>query len=175
MGEMLQDGGNPWRGMVHGMTGRLPWAGDPRPLWKAWDDFGIADSRMVGYWVGSRPVKTGRPDVLATSYVKAGKTMVAIASWAKDKAAVKLAIDWKALGLDPAKATITAPAIDKFQDARTFSAGDEIPLEPGKGWLLVVRQPPARANPRATLRSSVESPAPARSPSPRPPPRRRRA
>ncbi|MGH7658471.1 MAG: glycoside hydrolase domain-containing protein, partial [Gemmatimonadales bacterium] len=27
MGEMLQDGGNPWRGMVFGMTNRLPWAG----------------------------------------------------------------------------------------------------------------------------------------------------
>ena len=29
MGEMLQDGGNPWRGMVFGMTGRLPWSGQP--------------------------------------------------------------------------------------------------------------------------------------------------
>ncbi|MCK7460878.1 MAG: DUF6067 family protein [Sphingobacterium sp.] len=33
------------------MTGRLPWAGDPRPLWKAWDEFGIAGSRMIGCWV----------------------------------------------------------------------------------------------------------------------------
>ena len=65
--------------------------------------------------------------------------MVAIASWAKDTAAVTLAIDWKALGLDPAKATITAPAIDKFQEARTFAASDAIPVEPGKGWLLIIR------------------------------------
>jgi len=27
MGEMLQDGGTPWRGMVYGMTNRLPWSG----------------------------------------------------------------------------------------------------------------------------------------------------
>ncbi len=139
MSEMLQDGGNPWRGMVFGMTGRLPWAGDPRPLWKAWDAFGITDSRMVGYWVDSRPVKTDRPDVLSTSYVRPGKAMVAIASWAKDTAAVKLTIDWKALGLDPAKATITAQAIDKFQEARTFAATDAIPVEPGKGWLLIIQ------------------------------------
>jgi hypothetical protein len=138
MGEMLQDGGNPWRGMVYGMTGRLPWAGDPRPLWKAWDDFGISDSRMVGYWVAARPVKTGRPDVLATSYLRAGRTMVALASWAKDARTVTLEIDWKALGLDPATATITAPAIDTFQEARTFGPTDAIPLEPGKGWLLVI-------------------------------------
>ena len=102
MGEMLQDGGNPWRGMVYGMTGRLPWAGDPRPLWKAWDEFGIADSRMIGFWVDGRPVKADRADVLATSYVRNGRTMVALASWAKERVDVRLAIDWKALGLDPA-------------------------------------------------------------------------
>jgi hypothetical protein len=139
MGEMLQDGGNPWRGMIYGMTGRLPWAGDPRPLWKAWDEFGIAESRMIGYWVDARPVKADRGDVLVTTYQKDGQAMVALASWAKGPVPVKLAIDWKAIGLDPAKARIEAPAIDKFQDARTFKADEPIPVEPGKGWLLVVR------------------------------------
>ena len=139
MGEMLQDNGNPWRGMVYGMTGRLPWAGDPRPLWKAWDDFGIVDSRMIGFWADSRPVKTDRPDVLGTSYVREGRTMVAVASWAKERVDVKLAIDWKALGIAPATATITAPAIENFQAARAFAAGDAISVEPGKGWLLTIR------------------------------------
>ena len=139
MGEMLQDNGNPWRGMVFGMTGRLPWAGDPRPLWKQFDAFGIQDSRMIGFWVDDRPVKSDRPDVLTTVYAKPGQVMVALASWAKTKVDVKLAIDWKALGLDPAKATITAPAIDQFQDARTFAAGDAIPVEPGKGWVVVIK------------------------------------
>jgi hypothetical protein len=139
MGEMLQDNGNPWRGMVYGMTGRLPWAGDPRPLWKAWDAFGIADSRMVGFWVDSRPVKIDRPDVLATSYVRNGGTMVAVASWAKEPVDVRLSIDWTALGLDPSTATITAPAIEKFQDAATFTQDQPIPVEPGRGWLLIVK------------------------------------
>lgn len=138
MGEMLQDNGNPWRGMVYGMTGRLPWAGDPRPLWKAWDEFGIAESRMIGFWVDSRPVKTDRTDVLATSYVRDGRTMVALASWAKEKVDVNLAIDWKALGLNPASASIVAAPIDNFQIAQTFTAGLPIPVEPGKGWLLVI-------------------------------------
>jgi len=139
MGEMLQDNGNPWRGMVYGMTGRLPWAGDPRPLWKAWDEFGIAESRMVGFWVDSRPVKVDRPDVLATSYVRNGRTMVAVASWAKERVDVTLSIDWKALGLDPATATMTAAAIEKFQDAATFAVDQPIPVEPGKGWLIVIK------------------------------------
>jgi hypothetical protein len=151
MGEMLQDGGNPWRGMVFGMTARLPWAGDPRPLWKAWDEFGIAASEMVGWWVAENPVKTGNSDVLATCYIKrragaAGRSaraadgvMIALASWAKEPVDVRLAIDGKTLGLDPKKATLLAPAIDKFQPAAEFKPGDPIRVEPGRGWLLVLR------------------------------------
>jgi hypothetical protein len=139
MGEMLQDDGNPWRGMVFGMTNRLPWAGDPRPLWLAWDRFGITDARMLGWWAPSNPVRTGRPDILATSYVRKGRTMIAVASWARDTVPLRLAIDWKALGLDPRTATISAPAIEKFQPAATFKVGEPIPMAPGKGWLLVVR------------------------------------
>lgn len=142
MGEMLQDDGNPWRGMVFGMTSRLGWSpqSDPRPLWKLWDAFGITQSEMVGWWVHDAPVKTGRDDVLATSYVRRGdKVLVALASWAPQKTTVKLAIDWKALGLDRATATLVAPAVEGFQPAARFSPGDAIPVEPGKGWLLVLQ------------------------------------
>ncbi|MGE5360401.1 MAG: glycoside hydrolase domain-containing protein, partial [Bacteroidales bacterium] len=141
MGEMLQDGGNPWRGMVYGMTNRLPWTttSDPRPLWKFWDSVGMDDTEMIGYWVPASPVKTGRPDVLATTYTKAGTTIVSVASWAKDAVQAGLVIDWKRLGLDPSRVTITAPAIEKFQDARTFEVGEPIPIEPGRGWLLVLK------------------------------------
>jgi hypothetical protein len=140
MGEMLQDGGNPWRGMVFGMTARLPWAGDPRALWRAWDDFGMADGRMIGWWVGSRPVRTGRDDVLATTYLLPGKAMVALASWARDTVFVAPRIDWRALGIDSASATIAAPAIRDFQPAATFLPGQAIPVPPGKGWLLVLER-----------------------------------
>ncbi|NNG17158.1 MAG: hypothetical protein HKM89_11825 [Gemmatimonadales bacterium] len=138
MGEMLQDGGNPWRGMVFGMTSRLPWAGDPRPLWKLWDEFGIQDTRMLGYWVPDHPVTTGRDDVLATAYVRNGATLVALASWAEDPVTVRLAIDWSALGIAPASASITAPAVEGLQESRTFGVDEEIPVEPGKGWLIEV-------------------------------------
>lgn len=40
MGEMLEGGGNPWRGMLYGMTGRSPRV-DNGPLWKLWDSFGM--------------------------------------------------------------------------------------------------------------------------------------
>jgi hypothetical protein len=141
MGEMLQDGGNPWRGMLYGMTNRLPWnaQSDPRPIWKAWDAFGMQGSRMIGYWVPDGPVKTDRPEVPATVYLQPRRALVSIASWAPDPVDVRLTIDWARLGLDPATATIEATAIAGFQEPRTFEVGEAIPVEPGKGWLLTIR------------------------------------
>jgi hypothetical protein len=141
MGEMLQGGGNPWRGMIYGMTNRMPWSdnADPRPIWKVWDTFGMQGTKMIGYWVENKPVKTNNDEVLATIYKKEHSALVAIASWAADDVNIKLLIDWKALGIDPAKATITAPAIKNFQPAANFKDGDEIKVEKGKGWLLVIK------------------------------------
>jgi len=141
MGEMLQGGGNAWRGMVYGMTNRLPWSdgADPRPIWKAWDDFGMKGTKMIGYWVDTNPVKTGNDKVLATVYKKDGAALVSIGSWADADTEIQLTIDWKQLGIDPAKATITAPEIDKFQPARTFKDGEKIPVEKAKGWLLIIK------------------------------------
>jgi len=140
MGEMLQNDGNPWRGMLFGMTSRLGWSkgSDPRSLWRLWDSFGIEQADMIGWWVRNAPVKTGRDDVLATSYVRHGKTLIALASWAPQSTAVKLQIDWKALGLRSGNATLKAPAIEGFQSAAEFKPGDAIPVEPGKGWLLIL-------------------------------------
>ena len=141
MGEMLQDGGNPWRGMIYGMTNRMPWSdnADPRPIWKIWNDFGIKGSEMIGYWSENCPVKTSNDKVLATVYKKNGTALISIASWADDDVKVKLTIDWKKLGINPAKATITAPEINNFQPAQIFSAKDELPVTKGKGWLLIIK------------------------------------
>jgi hypothetical protein len=141
MGEMLQSGGNPWRGMVYGMTNRMPWSdnADPRPIWKVWDDFGMQGTKMIGYWVDDNPIKTNNDKVLATVYTKKNTAMVSIASWANDDAYVQLKIDWEKLGIDPAHATITAPAIKNFQSAKTFKPNENIPVEKGKGWLLIIK------------------------------------
>lgn len=138
MSEMLQDGGNPYRGMIYGMTNRGP-RRNPRPLWKVWDDFGITESHMLGYWVPYCPVKTDRADVKATVYRNENKALVSIASWAEKSVNVKLSIDWEALGIDANEATISAPAVKDFQDQVSFRVGDDIPVEPGKGWLLVIQ------------------------------------
>lgn len=141
MGEMLQDGGNAWRGMIYGMTNRMPWSNgaDPRPIWKIWDKFGMTGSKMIGYWVTDNPVKTDNPAVLATIYTQKGKTMIALASWAHDDVKVKLKIDWKALGLDPERVTLYAPEIKNVQTEATFMLGNEIPVSKNKGIVLIAQ------------------------------------
>ena len=143
MGEMLQDGGNPWRGMLFGMTARRPWSGDPRPLWKSWDEFGIKEATMIGWWEAGCPVTTSAKDVLATVYLHARSgssdhpsALISIASWATTDVNVELKIDWQALGIDPTKAMLVAKPIEGFQPAQTFRIGDPIPVAPGTGWLL---------------------------------------
>jgi hypothetical protein len=144
-GDMLEGGGNPWRGMVYGMTVRYPWQTDdvtcdPRSIWKVWDAFGIAGATVSGYWEDSPVVTTDHPDVLATTYLKPRRALVAIASWASERAMVHLRIDWQRLGLDPRTTVLKAEPIDRFQPARRFAVGEEIPVEPGRGWLLVVEE-----------------------------------
>lgn len=139
MGEMLQDGGNKWRGMLYGMTCRMPYDGnDPSPVWRVWDDFRVQDSAMIGYWSPRCPVRTDNKDVLATAYVKQGRTLVSIASWAPNDVDVRLSIDWSALGVDPGKAALTAPEVKDFQPPARFRPTDPIPVPKGKGWLLII-------------------------------------
>lgn len=138
MGEMLQGGGNPWRGVIYGMTARLPYMADPRPLWKVWDEFGMQGSKMLGYWVADCPVKTDHESVLATVYRKPGTALISLASWAAEKVDCRLTIDFAALGLDPSKARLRAPAAPNFQPAATFRPSESIPMAPGRGWLLIL-------------------------------------
>ena len=148
MGEMLANGGNQWRGVLYGMTSRLRWKTgdvvcDPTNVWKIWDEFGIADSKMRGFWQTDCPVKTDNPDVLATVYVKKGKALITVASWAKERVKVKLTIDWKALGLDPATARLHAPLCERFQPAGEFAPDAGIPVDPSRGWMFVLDEKPA--------------------------------
>ena len=137
-GEMLQDGGNAWRGMVYGMTRRLGWGGTPQAIWQVWDAFGIDQADMIGYWTPECPVRVDHADVRATVYVGRGRALVALASWADETVDVRLDIDWTALDIDAKKATITAPKVEDFQPAAAFATGDMIPVDPARGWMLII-------------------------------------
>jgi len=143
MGDMLHEGGNPWRGMVYGMTVRYPWftngvSCDPRDIWKIWDQFGIADAKMIGYWEKNSPVIVDNDDIKATIYTKKDRALISIASWAPEKVDVKLNIDLEVLGLEGKRVKLYAPAIAEFQEEKTFELTDKIPMVPTKGWLLII-------------------------------------
>lgn len=139
MGEMLQDGGNQWRGMVFGMTSRAPWSGDPSPLWKEWDNFGIENSEMIGFWDSACPVSTNNENVKTTVYKKRGKLLIAIGNWNKTDTNIQLNIDWDKIGINRKKAKLIAPAIKKFQQQKEFKTGDTITVPGGKGYLLILQ------------------------------------
>ena len=139
MGEMLEGGGNPWRGMLYGMTGRSPRV-DNGPLWKLWDSFGMQKSEMIGYWVKDNPVKTNSEKTLATVYRHMGdKTLISLATWEDTDAKVTLSIDWAKLGLDASKVTLHAPSVENFQQEASWRPGDEMVVPKGKGLLIIVK------------------------------------
>ncbi len=145
MGDMLHGGGNPWRGMIYGMTVRYPWYTegvqcDPRNIWKVWDEFGIEGAEMIGYWEASPVVTTSDPEVLATAYLKNGEMLIGIASWSEKPVAVSLNIDWKRAGMDPLKTKVFIPRINGFQEERAFNIGEKITVDPKKGWLFWFRE-----------------------------------
>jgi hypothetical protein len=150
MGDMLpqahNEGDSPWRGMLFGMTSRLGWIldyangirTDPTPIWKVQDEFGIADARMVGFWDEKPLVTTSERDVLATAYIREGKMLISLASWAKERKNIRLRLDLRAAGIAPDNVKLRVPAIHDFQPAREFGINEPIPVDPAKGWLLVV-------------------------------------
>jgi hypothetical protein len=140
-GEMLEDTGtgNLWRGMLYGLAGRN--VANCENVWKLWDDFGIQDAEWLGYWDPKCPARTDCKDVLVTVYRKPGKALIAIATWSLKEENVKLAVDWAALGLDPATVRLHAPAIPKMQDERTFKTDETIPVKVAGGWFLIAEKP----------------------------------
>lgn len=87
-GEMLQNGGNPWRGMIFGMTSRAPWQTDgdvcdPRTVWKLWDAVGIKTVDFYPYVSKEQFAETGNKDILTAAYVSEDKEriLVVFAGW----------------------------------------------------------------------------------------------
>ena len=139
MGEMLQDGGHPWRGMLFGMTTRFYHEYDPRPIWKLFDTFGIAESRMLGYWLEDSPVKSTVEGILATTYVRQKKALIALASWVDDDVDLRLQIAWKKLGIAvPGRVTATAPEIAGLQKQASVDIGRPVAIKKNAGRFILL-------------------------------------
>ncbi len=143
-GELLLPKASVQRAMVYGLCQRYGWMSleqvDPSPLWRWWDEFGIQDAWMQGYWMRECPVRVDRGDVKATAYVRTSqRTAIAVASWASEPVTVSLEIDWFAIGLEARATRVSAPKIGMFQEALSPVSLTELPIDPGKGWILVLK------------------------------------
>lgn len=118
MSETLE-ANNIFRGMIYGMLPRLPWSGNPVPMWKVWDEFGMKDARMYGYWDDRCPVKTTNSNLPSTVYVNGDKALVVVANWTDLPQTGKFTIDEKVLGFKPTKASL--PEINRIQWGKGFN------------------------------------------------------
>ena len=71
-------------------------------------------------------------------YKKKDKVLIALASWADGPARIELKIDWDALGMDPSKVKMTAPAVKDYQDEMEFTASESFQVPEGKGYLIII-------------------------------------
>ena len=143
-GDMLQDGGNRWLGMQYGMTDRLHWTEhketDPRFMWRVWDEFGIRDSKMHGWWEADPVASTSDDLVKVTAFVRDGRTLLSIGNYANEDKTVTLSIDWDRLGLDSSKVVMRAPAIEYFQEAVSFAPSDPLTVVSKQGIILFLEE-----------------------------------
>jgi hypothetical protein len=144
MGDMLQGGGNRWLGMLFGMTVRLPWYTadvicDPRPVWRFWDEYNIAESRMIGFWDAGCPIQTDDPEVKVTVYEHPDHLIIALGNFSRDPKDIVLKNrPGSVYNLDGEE--LIAPAIQDFQDSAVFKSGEKISIDPKKGWLLILKK-----------------------------------
>ena len=117
----ILDARNIFRGMIYGMLPRLPWSGNPVPMWKLWDSFGMKDAGMFAYWDARCPVKTGNENLPATVYINGDKALVVIANWTDLPQNGEWTVDEKLLGFKPSKMSL--PEIEKTQGSNPFSGG----------------------------------------------------
>jgi hypothetical protein len=144
-GDMLYRGGNRWLGMQYGMAVRYPWFTegvncDPRPVWKIWDEFGIEDSKMLGFWENNPAVISSDPNVKVTAYKKEGKILLSIGNYSDEVKDVTLNFDWKQLGITPENKTLVAPEVKDMQPASQWELNESISVQPRKGWLIYMME-----------------------------------
>jgi hypothetical protein len=140
-GQMLEGGGNPWRGMVYGITNRAGWVGNtPVEIWKFFDEYKIADKMMSGYWEKNTPVKCSNPDVKATIYKGDSDAIISVANWSEKDQICSLSIDWAKIALDPDRTDIFIPEVKDFQSGQKSVSLKMITIPGKKGYLIVLKK-----------------------------------
>lgn len=101
-GQMLEGGGDLYAGMLYAMNNRYGWGyKNAVQMYKVWDDFGISQSRMLGYWHSQNPVKTDNDNVLVTVYLKKDSALLCFYNFSHKTEKFAVDINEKLLGFIP--------------------------------------------------------------------------
>ncbi|KAF5080729.1 hypothetical protein DSECCO2_117400 [anaerobic digester metagenome] len=120
------------RGMVYAMVPRGDWG-----MWQFWKNFGITESKMIGYWENNVPVTTNNSKVYATCYQKDDKVLIVLGSWVSEPVNVNLQINWDLLNLKENKIISYFPNIQNYQEYSTYRLKDPIKME-AKGVKFII-------------------------------------
>lgn len=139
-GQMLEGGGNPWRGMVYGITNRAGWTKNiPDYLWKFFEEYRFAEREMIGYWDKDCPVTCSNPLVKASVYKSATDVIIAVANWTDRDQELSITIDWAKLGIDSKKFNSSIPELKDFQTEQTSVSLDKISVPGKKGYMILLK------------------------------------
>lgn len=137
-GQMLEGGGDFYAGILYGMNNRFGWGyTNAVQMYRVWDDFGISDSRMLGYWHSENPVKTDNENVLATVYLKENKALICLYNFSDKREGFSIKIDNKLMGFYPASSKEV-----KFNRSRqkAFDMNKTVTLGKRKGIIIKVEK-----------------------------------
>ncbi len=139
-GQMLEGGGNPWRGMVYGITTRAGWTPHPPVnLWKFFDDYRFSERNLLGYWEKDCPVRCSNSNIIASVYKGKNDVVIAVANWSDKDEETAITLNASALGL-PDGFIVEMPEITDFQQKSTFSSLDKLIVPAKKGFLIVAKK-----------------------------------
>lgn len=139
-GQMLEGGGNPWRGMIYGMTNRAGWTGTPPDnIWKFWDQYHIQQKEMIGYWDKNCPITSSNDSVKVTLYKGKMQTIIAVANFGQTAQSTSLKVNYYQLGLDRSKVEFRVPFILRYQDKKQLASLENLDIPAKKGYLIVIQ------------------------------------
>ena len=95
---------------------------------------------MIGFWEDDVPVKADHESIRVTAYLKVDEILLSIGNYDDSNSKFHLHIDWKKLGLDPAKVEFVQPGVEGFQEGCHYTDGQEMSIEPRKGLLIYLKQ-----------------------------------
>ncbi|MGV8139701.1 MAG: glycoside hydrolase domain-containing protein [Mangrovibacterium sp.] len=140
-GQMLEGGGNPWRGMVYGITNRAGWTKNkPDYLWKFFDDYHFEQREMIGYWEKDCPVKTNNPELVVSVFKGSDDLVLAVGNWSGKNQTGSLLINWKNIGIKKENAVFITPAVKDFQEEAEIDPTGQLKIEGGKGIIVILKQ-----------------------------------